>query len=59
MTGSDETVTRVRSRATSDRPVLTPTRRGRVLLLWMLGQVVGMAGTRLINVCLLYTSRCV
>ena len=50
MTGSDETVTRVRSRATSDRPVLTPTRRGRVLLLWMLGQVVGMAGTRLINV---------
>lgn len=49
MTGSDEASLTM---STTDPAAvgLSPTRRGNVLVLWMLAQVVGMAGTRLINV---------
>ena len=49
MTSSDETSIAVRwtSRPTN---ALSPTRRGQVLLLWLVAQAVGLAGTRLINV---------
>ena len=49
MTSSDEASIAVRwtSRPTN---ALSPTRRGQVLLLWLVAQAVGLAGTRLINV---------
>lgn len=49
MTRSDEASIAMAPRRTTVRP-LAPTHRGQVLILWMLAQVVGMAGTRLINV---------
>lgn len=49
MTSSDEASIVMAARMSAPA-LLAPTRRGRVLLLWMFAQVVGMAGTRLINV---------
>lgn len=48
MTRSDEESIVVHARPRAE--LLAPTRRGQVILLWMLAQVVSMAGTRLINV---------
>lgn len=49
VTRSDEAAIPVRAGCAA-APRMSPTRRGQVLLLWMFAQVVGMAGTRLINV---------